>query len=461
MAALVYIVVLNIMVVGRYADQLMMLNDNYHRLFLRTFHISGFDPLSYEVLSQWTTAYNIYRHPLLAFIMFVPNQINQGLILLTGLNWAPVIMAFILVFCAFYAFVFLCRIFREVVGLGWTDAWLLGSLTYSFAYVMLSACVPDHFIISMFMLVLTLYVAGRAIRRRRAMKPWVSVVLFIATAGISLNNGVKVFLASLFAGGKRFWRPAHLLLVVALPAAVMWGVARWEWHVFERPKYIARQEAKAKAKQHRHDAVARAFRDTTTLTDEARIAAAIDTLVAQKERQREEKNAQKAYRRNIGQPIAHGEFSQWTDITTPRWPSIVENLFGESIQLHADHLLEDNLSTRPVIVHYRLHLNYVAELILVALFVVGVWCGRRHRFMWLALSFWGFDMLIHVVLGFGLNEVYIMGAHWLFVVPIAIGYLFRATRRNRLCMPVRLLVLTQAIFFAIWNLSLFTAYLYI
>ena len=31
-------------------------------------------------------------------------------------------------------------------------------------------------------------------------------------------------------------------------------------------------------------------------------------------------------------------------------------------------------------------------------------------------------MLLHVVLGFGINEVYIMSAHWMFIIPIAIGY---------------------------------------
>ena len=32
-------------------------------------------------------------------------------------------------------------------------------------------------------------------------------------------------------------------------------------------------------------------------------------------------------------------------------------------------------------------------------------------------------MVLHLVLGFGIIEVYIMSGHWLFVVPIAIAYL--------------------------------------
>nr|WP_232211161.1 DUF6080 domain-containing protein [Prevotella conceptionensis] len=43
---------------------------------------------------------------------------------------------------------------------------------------------------------------------------------------------------------------------------------------------------------------------------------------------------------------------KWTDKDTPRLTSVVENVFGESIQLHRDHLLEDLFISRPVAVHY-------------------------------------------------------------------------------------------------------------
>ena len=203
-AVLVYVGLLNALVVGHYADRFFELSRNYHRLFVRYFHISGFDPLSYAVLSQWDTEYNIFRHPLLAFFMYLPNQLNQGLMMLTGRNFAPVMMALLLVFCAFYSFVFLCRIFREIIGLPRTDARLLGMLTFSFAYVMVGVSVPDHFSLSMFALILTLYIAGLKMTAGRRFTIGQTVLLFVMTAGISLNNGVKVFLASGFpAAGRR------------------------------------------------------------------------------------------------------------------------------------------------------------------------------------------------------------------------------------------------------------------
>ena len=68
---------------------------------------------------------------------------------------------------------------------------------------------------------------------------------------------------------------------------------------------------------------------------------------------------------------------------------------------------------------------YVVEGLIALLFIIGVWYGRRSRLMWLLLSWFAFDMLMHVGFGFGLNEVYIMTAHWAFIIPIAIGFLVR------------------------------------
>ncbi|MBM6993046.1 MAG: GtrA family protein [Prevotella sp.] len=458
-AAMIYIVALNALVINRYVGQFTAISDNFHRLFVRTFHVSGFDPLTYSVVSAWGTEYNIYRHPLLAFMMWPLNQLNQGIMMVTGYNGVQFVVAALLVFCAFYAFVFLCRIFREIIGVRAIDAWLLGALTYSFAFVMLSSCVPDHFVLSMFMLVLTLYVAGRKMQTGRQLTLWQSTILFFLTAGISLNNGIKVLIANLFVNGRRFWRPRHLLLAVVVPCALIWGVARAGWYYYERPNYMARQQKRAKVEQTRREKIEKAFRDTTHLRDTAAIRAGINRVVAQKAAERKARDSKKAWKAHIGKPMGHGEFSQWTDISTPRWASMVENFMGESIQLHQDHLLEDNLTRRPVIVTYRCSLNYIVEALLALLVLAGVWCGRRSRLLWLAMSFLGFDLVIHVVLGFGLNEVYIMSAHWLFTLTIALGFLFKRWETTRLRIPLRLTVLTLTLFLMAWNWTLLVGYL--
>ena len=455
---LVYAVILNALVIAKYYDRFSMVTDNYRKMFVKYFSISGFDPLTYSVVSCWGTDYNIYRHPLLAFFMAIPNAINYALMQLTGINTVQFVVAVMLVACAFYSFLFLFRIFREVIGLRWTDAALLSMLNFSFAYVMVSISVPDHFSLSMFMLILTLYVSGKKLKAGKPFTKWQTVLFFILTAGISLNNGIKVFLANLFVNGRKFWRPSNIIIAVLLPSALIWGGARLEWRYFEYPNYHKRQMNKMAKAAKDSARIAQMYNDTAHATDLAVRKAQLDTLFKHQTEAKKKREAKKVWKKHTGEPIAHGEFSQWTDISTDRWTSVVENLFGESLILHEDHLLQDVLKKRPVIVKYRNNINYCVEAVIVMLFVVGVWCGRKSRFMWLAMSFGAFDMFIHVVLGFGLNEVYIMTAHWAFVLPVVMGFLFKHFEGNRLKL-LRIVMAVTVLCLYIYNLALYCGYL--
>ena len=281
---------------------------------------------------------------------------------LTGMNFAIFIVAAMLVFAAFYSFMFLVRIFRDVVGIRLFDAVLLSSLCFSFAYVMLSAIVPDHFILSMFMLLMVLAMAGLKIKHKRHFTILETILLFIFTAGISLNNGVKVFMAALITNWRRFFRPKYLLLAVILPSALIWLFARWEYRAFVWPEEMARKEAKAKRNKQLTEKIYRDYADTARVKDSASVRAGVKKIVQQRAQAKYKRDHQKPWNKNAGKPIAQGEFMRWTDISTPRLASTVENLFGESIQLHQDHLLQDVLKdNRPVIVHYRWVANYVVE----------------------------------------------------------------------------------------------------
>ena len=462
--ALAYITLLNTMVVVRYWNYFHALHEHFHEVYFRIFHISGFDPYSYEVLSEWYPDYNIYRHPLLAFFMWVPAQLCKGLNLLTGLNFATIVMGCILVACAYTTFIYMVRLLHRVVGVTEGDAWLLTTLLFSFGYVMVAISVPDHFCLSMMMLTLVLYLSGKEIKEGRPMPRWQAILLFFITAGISLNNGIKVFLANLFVNGKRFWHPLNLLLTVIVPAILIWGFARWEWKTYERPRYVARQEAKAKAREKQEtNAYKKAVAQLHT-NDTALIHRKADAIMAHSDSLRKKRISMRASVKHQGKPMAHGEFSQWTDITTPRGWSLIENVCGEPIQLHTDHLLGDVLVNRPVIVHYSYAINYIVEVLVMLLFLAGVWAGRRSRFLWLALSFMAFDLIIHVILGFGLNEAYIMSVHWLIVVPKSMAYLLRRLQsrctRSRSLVAIRVLLLFLTGYLLIYNGVLYGQYLF-
>ena len=53
LAVLLYVATLNALVVGKYFDKFTQLSDNYHKLFVDNFAISGFDPLTYAIWPLW------------------------------------------------------------------------------------------------------------------------------------------------------------------------------------------------------------------------------------------------------------------------------------------------------------------------------------------------------------------------------------------------------------------------
>lgn len=243
LVVLVALLALNALVLCKYYDLFTPITRWYWPLFIHNFHISGFDPITYSVVSDWLAGYNVYRHPLLAFYMYVPYLINQALMQLTGINCAIFIVAAIQVLCAFYSMVFIYRIFREVIEVRRADATVLTLFFFSFAYVMVAAIVPDHFIISMMLLLIALYISGRRMKSGRSFKTWQTVLYFILTAGTSLNNGLKIFLAALFVNRRRFFRLRFLLLGVILPSALIWGTARVTYAKLVWPREMAQKKS--------------------------------------------------------------------------------------------------------------------------------------------------------------------------------------------------------------------------
>ena len=446
LTALLLFAALNMLVVCHYYNLFTPMTDRYWQLFVRNFHISGYDPITYSVVSDWIAGFNVFRHPLLAFYLYIPYLINQLLMSLTGINCAIFIIAITQVTIGIYSAVFFFRICREIVGTGRNDALLLTAFFFSFAYIMLAAMVPDHFLFSMLLLLIALYIAGRRMQKGRTFKAWQTIVYFLLTAGTTLTGGLKIFMAALFTNGKRFFRPTYLLLAVIVPAVAIWSFSRWEYHKLVWPREVALHKEKAKQKKEQ--------------IEKERKQARLDSIAVA----RGEKTPEQVKKRKVkkvlkqGKPISNGEFMRWTDITTSRSKSLVENFFGESLQLHQDYLLQDVLLKRPIIVKYRHLYNYVVEAIIVLLFIIGIWCGRHSRFLWLAIAFFMLDVVLHLGLGFGINEVYIMTPHWAYVLPITTAFFLKKTGKlAHYCLCI--LVLSLTLWLYAWNISQIVSYL--
>lgn len=430
------IVVFNVLFIYRMHDLFMQEGFGpYWKVFERELHLSGYDPLTYLGVTDWDVVYNVYRHPLLAFMIWPLYLVNAGLTALLGVNCVQYIVAVPVMLCSLYSYLFFYRINREVIRLSRYDATLLSAFFFSFAYIMLSVIVPDHFTISMFLLLLTLYISGVCIQKGRKLSWLQSAVLFFITAGVTLSNGVKTFLSGLFVNGRAFFRPKYLLLAVILPAGLVWGTAQWEYRTYVLPKEKARQEVKERKAQ--------------------QIEAQVASMTPEQRQQYEARQEQRAARLRAqaaksGEPMRKYGFWKWTDVTTSRVQTVYENLFGETIQFHRQHFLEDTLVFRPVFVRYDWVWNYVVEAVILLLAAIGLWCGRRSRFLWLVVSYFAFDMFIHLVLGFGINEIFIMAPHWLFVVPVAVAFAFGQTKGSRHKM-FQLLVLALTAYLWVYN----------
>jgi len=416
--ALAVIVLFNVLFVCRLMPLFMQEGFGpYWKAFEHNFHLSGYDPLTYLGVTDWGFVYQVYRHPLLAFLIWPLYAVNQLLSAVFGVNCVQYVVALPLVVASLYSYLFIYRILREVVGVGGRDATLLAVYFFSFAYIMLSVLVPDHFTISMFLLLLLLYVSGRLMHEGREWRWWQASLLFLVTAGVTLSNGVKVFLAGLFVNGRRFFRLKYLLLAAVLPTALLWMVATWQYRSFVLPKEKQRQEEKARKAERLQQRVAQMSTAERELFEKRKI-------------QRERVLAKQAAK--SGKPMEEKGFLKWTDITTSRWQSAYENLFGEALQFHQQEFLGDTLVHRPVFVRYDWWASYLVEAVILLLAAAGVWMGRRSRFLWLCLSCMGFDMFIHLVLGFGLNEIHIMAPHFMFTLPIATAYLLKSATGVRL-----------------------------
>ena len=136
LVALVVIVLLNALFIYRMHNLFMQEGFGpYWKVFERELHLSGYDPLTYLGVTDWDVVYQVFRHPLLSFMIWPLYLLNEGLTWLLGVNCVQYLVAFWLIVCSYYSYIFLYRIHREVIALSRWDATLLTAFYFSFAYI--------------------------------------------------------------------------------------------------------------------------------------------------------------------------------------------------------------------------------------------------------------------------------------------------------------------------------------
>ena len=414
-AMLAVFVTFNAMVIAsHYHVYTMEAHGGFWSVFTKNFRMSGYDCWSWITVSGGRIHFVTSRHPLYLTFLYPLYLLNDWLIQNVGYNFAVYFMAVIIVFSAFYAVLFMYRVFREVLELRRKDARILTLLLFSFGHVLIPTMVPDHFVISLMLLSLTLYITGKKMKKGQLLTAWQSLVLTFFTAGMATSNGVKTLLAGLFTNGKKVFTCKFISIGVVLPLLLLLGIQQSQYYLLEVPQQAVVSHIES------------------------------ETLKKNPQKVLEHKKQRDEWQRtHLGQPVGDGVITKLMDVSTPRIPTIVENFFGESIQLHQRSLLMDVSWERPIFVEYNWSVNYIIEAFIVLLFIVGIVFSYKQRFFKMLLAWFACDLTLHLILGFAVTEVYIMTSGWAFIIPISYGYLLRQlSMKWRKVMRVTLIMLT-------------------
>ena len=408
-------VTFNAMVIAsHYHVYTMDAHGGFWSIFTKNFRMSGYDCWSWITVSGGRIHFVTSRHPLYLTFLYPLYLLNDWLIQNVGYNFAVYFMAVIIVFSAFYAVLFMYRVFREVLELRRKDARILTLLLFSFGHVLIPTMVPDHFVISLMLLSLTLYITGKKMKKGQLLTAWQSLVLTFFTAGMATSNGVKTLLAGLFTNGKKVFTCKFISIGVVLPLSLLLGIQQSQYYLLEVPQQAVVSHIES------------------------------ETLKKNPQKVLEHKKQRDEWQRtHLGQPVGDGVITKLMDVSTPRIPTIVENFFGESIQLHQRSLLKDVSWERPIFVEYNWSVNYIIEAFIVLLFIVGIVFSYKQRFFKMLLAWFACDLTLHLILGFAVTEVYIMTSGWAFIIPISYGYLLKRLSMKWLkMMRVALIMLT-------------------
>ena len=222
-------------------------------------------------------------------------------------------------------------------------------------------------------------------------------------------------MAGIFTNGKKFFSFKYLVVAILLPLALLFAIQQLQYYQVEIPqeevtqKIVNTNKKKQPGKFETHTKERNAWLHTHT-----------------------------------GRAASSEGIGKLMDISTSRTQTLIENFFGEPIQLHQKFLLKDVSWDRPIFVEYSWIANYVIEALIVLLFVMGVVAGWHYKFMKMLLLWFASDFTLHIIMGFAINEVYIMTAGWAFIIPISMGYLLRIlSHKSRFVLRIILLVLTS------------------
>ncbi len=218
--ALAVLLPLHWLMVAKFAPLLMHYDVDTWRTFMRNYHMSGFDPIVYHAVADGSMAFDLLRHPLLAAVLYPLYLLNMALTAATGVNCVQFVVAALLMACGLGS---VLMVYRTCLITGTTRgaALLLSALFLSFAYVMLSLIVADHFALSMLLLTLYIYIAALKLHSGTRFSPCEAAVAVVLMGGITLSNAALACIIVAAVNGRSLLRPRMLLGGIVVPGLLL------------------------------------------------------------------------------------------------------------------------------------------------------------------------------------------------------------------------------------------------
>lgn len=75
---------------------------------------------------------------------------------------------------------------------------------------------------------------------------------------------------------------------------------------------------------------------------------------------------------------------------------------------------------------YSSWIQYAYIFLILAIMIASLYLNRKNKSVLFLGSVFAYLLLLHVIISFGLDEGFIYGAHWVFIIPLLMGWLFAA-----------------------------------
>jgi hypothetical protein len=131
--------------------------------------------------------------------------------------------------------------------------------------------------------------------------------------------------------------------------------------------------------------------------------------------------------------------------------NVLHDFFCEPILFHHNYDFWDWVWTGTL--QYKTIFPMIVNSILYTLVMVGLIINIKQKPVQLLLTFFLSDVLVHFGLGYGIFGSYIFSLHWVFIIPLLIGWLYYKIKSKQLKIGLDVLIICLTVFCAVNNFT--------